>query len=385
MKQVIHLFFLSVLLLSFAACGNDDNNSDDTSQATKTIFMYFPYTGPSNSLYTNFLRNIEDAKSGITKEDMYHHNIIIFISESTQKAHLINLKFSGNKCISDTVKAYSNPTFTTSDGIASILNDVYHYAPASTYAMIIGCHGEGWLPKSKIKKKTTTRFFGGTSSEYQTDITTLADAITATGKKMQFILFDDCYLSCVEVAYDLRNVTDYMIASTSEMMAYGMPYQLIMPDLLKDTPDYENVCSKFLSFYNSYSMPYGTLGITSCAHMDEMAALMKEINANHQLDDSLLDEIQDLDVSHWDPTVYFDFGDYVSKLCQNDSATLLKFNQLLQLLEPYKATTSQIYSAQGGETLDVKAYSGLTISDPSINADIATTKKNTNWWKATHE
>jgi hypothetical protein len=158
-----------------------------------------------------------------------------------------------------------------------------------------------------------------------------------------------------------------------------------MPDLLKDTPDYENVCSKFLSFYNSYSMPYGTLGITSCAHMDEMAALMKEINANHQLDNSLLDEIQDLDVSHWDPTVYFDFGDYVSKLCQNDSATLLKFNQLLQLLEPYKATTSQIYSAQGGETLDVKAYSGLTISDPSINADIATTKKNTNWWKATHE
>ena len=45
---------------------------------------------------------------------------------------------------------------------------------------------------------------------------------------MNYILFDDCYMSTVEVAYDLREVTNYLIASTSEMMAYGMPYHKIL-------------------------------------------------------------------------------------------------------------------------------------------------------------
>ena len=43
----------------------------------------------------------------------------------------------------------------------------------------------------------------------------------------QFIMFDDCYMSSMEVAYDLKDVTDYIIASTSEVMAYGMPYEKV--------------------------------------------------------------------------------------------------------------------------------------------------------------
>ena len=43
---------------------------------------------------------------------------------------------------------------------------------------------------------------------------------------MDYILFDDCYMSSVEVAHALRHVTDYLIGSTSEIMAYGFPYAL---------------------------------------------------------------------------------------------------------------------------------------------------------------
>ena len=57
-----------------------------------------------------------------------------------------------------------------------------------------------------------TRYFGGVTSDDQTDISTLADAISDAGLKMEFILFDDCYMSSVEVAYDLRHVTGHIIA-----------------------------------------------------------------------------------------------------------------------------------------------------------------------------
>ena len=35
---------------------------------------------------------------------------------------------------------------------------------------------------------------------------------------MEYILFDDCYMSSIEVAYELKDVTKYLIGSTSEMM-----------------------------------------------------------------------------------------------------------------------------------------------------------------------
>lgn len=44
---------------------------------------------------------------------------------------------------------------------------------------------------------------------------------------MEYILFDDCYMSSVEVAYELKEATRFLIASTSEMMAYGMPYATV--------------------------------------------------------------------------------------------------------------------------------------------------------------
>lgn len=72
-----------------------------------------------------------------------------------------------------------------------------------------------------------TRYFGELTREFQTDVSTLARVITGAGIKMEYILFDDCYMSSVEVAYELKEATRFLIASTSEMMAYGMPYATV--------------------------------------------------------------------------------------------------------------------------------------------------------------
>lgn len=52
-------------------------------------------------------------------------------------------------------------------------------------------------------------------------------------------------MSTVEVAYDLKNVTSHLIASTSEIMAYGMPYDKIGQYLIGNI-DYEKVCDGFI-------------------------------------------------------------------------------------------------------------------------------------------
>lgn len=61
-------------------------------------------------------------------------------------------------------------------------------------------------------------------------------------------------MSTVEVAYDLKNVTSHLIASTSEIMAYGMPYDKIGQYLIGNI-DYEKVCDGFYSFIQIMWLP----------------------------------------------------------------------------------------------------------------------------------
>ena len=257
-------------------------------------------------------------------------------------------------------------------------------APADNYSMIIGCHGEGWMPKPK---STQTRYFGGTAIPI--DISDFNEGIKNAGMKMNFILFDDCYMSGIEVAYQLRESSNYLIASTSEMMGYGMPYHLILKYMLADNPNYEALCEDFTKFYITYKsgiqpMPYGTIAVTDLSQTETMATFMKTVNSTHTFDIDKIDEVQDLDVEHFDPTVYFDFGSYLRVLCGDDANTYTEGTKLLDKLVPYKGTTGMIYSGAGNKSLKLKEYSGLTISDPSINSSAIKTKKQTAWWNATH-
>lgn len=73
-----------------------------------------------------------------------------------------------------------------------------------------------------------------------------------------FFLLTSCSQSDEPVP---EEVTDYLIASKYEVMAYGMPYATMGKHPL-GKPDYEAVCDDFHKFYSNYSVPCGTLSVT---------------------------------------------------------------------------------------------------------------------------
>ena len=257
-KPIIFVLFLS---FSMASCEKEDiipesPDIEDTENPTdtdpneivppivranneQTVFMYLPW---SNNLTSNFYQNISDLESVIEKNILKNERVIVFMCTEATEATLFELVYENGKSVRKTYKQYTDPVYTTAEGITSILNDVRECTPAQRYSMIIGCHGMGWIPVSNAQSRSNlcvnkmhweyenvpmTRYFGGLYPQYQTDITTLAQGISNAGLKMEYILFDDCYMSTVEVAYDLKNVTNHLIASTCEIMAYGMPYAKI--------------------------------------------------------------------------------------------------------------------------------------------------------------
>jgi hypothetical protein len=353
--------------------------------------MYLPW---SVNLTSYFYKNVEDLKSVIKQDVLKNERVIVFFSTSSTEAVLYELKYKNGDCVEVPLKNYINPPFTTPEGITSILNDVKHYTPASRYGMVIGCHGMGWLPVEKTASRSAadqkyhweyeggalTRFFGGTSPEYQTEITDLAKGIANAGIKMEYILFDDCYMSSIETAFDLKDVTDYVIASPTEIMAYGMPYAKMGQHLIGDV-NYNGICEEFYQFYSNYLYPYGTISVTKCPELNELAAVMKEINSRFTFDASLIGNLQRMD--GYSPVIFFDYGDYISKLC-TDKELLERFEAQLERTVPpqYRRHTTRYYSNSRGP-IKINTYSGTTISDPSANPK-ATKKTETAWYKATH-
>lgn len=383
MYKLLKLAFISLLMLCFSACREEDPIMPPEQQtAEKTIFVFMPY---STNLYSFLLGNIEDMKTAIIRnKGLDNTRLVVFIAKDKKQSALINIKYDKGVCKQDTLEKFYSPIYLTTNGRVELLNKVKQYAPANRYAMIVGCHGMGWIPSSTVFKAKKSRYFGGLENGYKIDIDDFAESIKAAGMKMQFILFDDCYMSCMEVAYDLKDATDYIIASTSEVMDKGMPYHRIYQHLMGAEPDYKAVCDNFYDYYTNYSAPYGTIGVTDCRYMDEMAAMMKYINTKHTFDTNRLNNVQDLDGETFTPTIFFDFDDYVRNLCTNDNSTYEQFHALLQRLVPYKANTNYIFSGYMQIATKVNHFSGITISDPSTRSEITESKKHTNWWIQTH-
>ena len=387
--RIFFLFF--ILVVSMFSCCNDDD-PQPLKGADQTLFIYFPW---STNLTSYFERNIEDIEKSIGENGVENERVLIYFMPSPTEATLYELKYENGESVRNILKSYTNPVFTTADGITSILKDVVFSAPASRYAMIIGGHGMGWLPveSDNISIRSyqknhweyddvpLTRYFGGTTSEYQTDIVALAEGIYNAEIKMEYILFDDCYMSSIEVAYDLKDVTDYLIASPTEIMAHGFPYDIIGKYLIGDV-NYQAISDSFSEFYLNYTtMPCGTIGIIKCSELDDLASVMKEINQKFDFNPSLLDRVQSLD--GYNPVIFFDLGDYITKLCA-DLAILNRFMTHLERAVPprLKKNTPYYYSMGGGMKI-INTFSGITISDPSINTK--TSEKNaTAWYKMTH-
>lgn len=397
--SLLYRILVSLLVLLtpsvFLSCDNDSTDEPDnnSSKYKQTVLMYMPWSG--GSIYSYFLQNISSFETAIRNNKGFDGNaLVVFISESETKSHLINIKYNDGECYRDTIRSFyfDECDYTTSAGIASVINNAIKIAPAKTYALAIGSHGMGWLPVgSDISTRARmsammnpnvylTRYFGHSSdSNYQTDISTLADGIKKTDLRMEYIMFDDCYMSNIETAYELKDVTDYLIASTCEIMIDGMPYSEIGMDLLKN--NYKNICDGFYSFYSNYSMPCGTIGVTDCNEVERMAEIMKEINTAYPLGVESVDDIQDLD--GYNTTVFFDFGDYVSHLCK-DEYLLNLFKTQLDRLVPYKANTETYYSMLTQQQTRIKTFSGLTVSDPTENKGLTDALSTTSWYKATH-
>lgn len=403
------------LAMTFTGCSEEAFDTDSVNK--QTILVFYPWTGSKS--YTGLLgylqNNIDSICDGIIdRKGLNYSRVLVFLSDKYNHSTLYDLQYNATTKSVDRVplKEYEGTSYASAEGIADILNEVKTQASALNYALIVGVHGCGWTYASDWSRypyyarpsvtrpsdnnfsgiqfgpdpnAPLTRFFGSVNlAENAMDISTLAEGIRESGLKMQYILFDACYMSNIETAYELKDVTNYMIASGSEIMAAGLPYRSMWSYLNSPTPNYSGIVSTSVNFYkNNSSAPFCNLAAIDCRQVEKLASVMKDINAEYQLSASVsLDSIQHLD--GFRPNLFYDLETYVDSL--RPSGYLLdQFKSQLKLTIKASDHTDEAYTCiYSSDSFKIKNYCGITISDPSQHSVAIKGREKTGWWKATH-
>ena len=430
-KKLFTLFICMIsLAMTFTSCSEEAFDTDSVNK--QTILVFYPWTGSQS--YTGLLgylqNNIDSICDGIIdRKGLNNSRVLVFLSDKYNHSTLYDLQYNATTKSVDRVplKEYEGASYASAEGIADILNEVKTQASALNYALIVGAHGCGWTYASDWSRypyyarpsvtrpsdsalsgysaadnsatdissfsgiqfgpdpnAPLTRVFGSVSlAENAMDISTLAEGIRESGLKMQYILFDACYMGNIETAYELKDVTNYMIASGSEIMAAGLPYRSMWSYLNSATPNYSGIVSTSVNFYKNSSAPFCNLAAIDCRQVEKLASVMKEINAQYQLSASVsLDSIQHLD--GFRPNLFYDLETYVDSL--HPSGYLLdQFKSQLKLTIKASDHTDEAYTYIFSlDYIKIKNYCGITISDPSQHSVAIKGREKTGWWKATH-
>lgn len=327
------LLYLCVTIAMLASCSNEIPEQEEASFNGRTILVYLVANNSATNLdrylKTNILwmyQNMATDSDSCRLLVYYRPNqndglltepsILEFISDG--KGHINGRSALSTEEFSDVFgEATVLRTYIETEGynatdpevMAQVFRDMQTAAPSNSYGLIFGSHASGWMPASA----TVSRAFGDDDG-YSINIPELRDVLTnsfASGN-LDFILLDACMMGSVEVAYELRNVADYCIASVMETSASGFPYQRMFHYLSDTDVDYQRICTAFTDYYQS---GWGTCAAIDCSRLDNLADAVAGELQNHAADISTLDyqNIQQYGASPY-RNFSFDIGDFFRQL-----------------------------------------------------------------------
>lgn len=327
------LLYLCVAIAMLASCSNEIPEQEEASFNGRTILVYLVANNSATNLdrylktnilwmYQNMATDSDSCRLLVyyrpnqNDELLAEPSILEFISDG--KGHINGRSALSTEEFSDVFgEATVLKTYIETEGynatdpevMMQVFRDMQTAAPSQSYGLIFGSHASGWMPASA----TVSRAFGDDDG-YSINIPELRDVLTnsfASGN-LDFILLDACMMGSVEVAYELRNVADYCIASVMETPASGFPYQRMFHYLSDTDVDYQRICTAFTDYYQS---GWGTCAAIDCSRLDNLADAVAGELQNHAADISTLDyqNIQQYGASSY-RNFSFDIGDFFRQL-----------------------------------------------------------------------
>ncbi len=258
-------------------------------------------------------------------------------------------------------------TYETSESSVSasrmlqVLEDFKSEAPAEKYGIVLWSHANGWIQNGMPENLEQIRpkafgedLFDG--RRVYMNVTTLARVLAGQG--FDYVYFDCCHMAGVEVAYELRNVTEKIVGSVTELPAAGMPYDLTLPYLMSG--EVEKAAGATFASYDALSGSERTctMSVVDTSRLDRLAAA---VGALYSLCPALPDDYVPQKFIYRN-CHYFDLLHYMEGLCGGSSELAVPLAEAAAALDDavvYSAATPWIWEGHYSQ-VELKSHCGLS-------------------------
>lgn len=396
---------MAALSMSLVSCkdSKDKPQPEEKWAPHRVDRAMFLYLAADNSINSYGYSNINLLIEGATRANIGSNGIFVYHDRYDGNTRLLAIYADRNgKGKMDVVYEYDeNKDTSDPEVLKEAVAKLQHYMPADHYVMAIGSHASGWYPSR------TTRYVGLWGNEptapggimpmsvaqdgsSHMQLEEFSDALAEAGVKFDMIIFDECNMGGVEVAYEMRDKADYVVSSVSEVPIAGMPYARLLPHIFSSDPK-AGAKGVATEFFDEYKNSSGIIAAWDCSKFDDdFVQTVKTLLATKATEISSfnLSSMQYYDFQSR-PERYFDFQGFMDKLYEADppNADKDKFDNVLGYDNPnglviYKATTNYLFN----HSVDAAKYSGVStyipMSGPSIPSgyNTLTTKYKDNRW-----
>ena len=248
---------LTVLL---AGCKQHSKNEPEPEpQPVNPDGVTIVYAINKSSLSGNFMQDTAEMKAAMVSVDMSRQRLLVYLTESASKTALYELQQIGKKKVLTwrKVKEYDRQQTSTAPAVMKqVISDALSVYPDAEHTLVFWGHGSAWTPgfsdhETRADAPAQYSYGGeyGKNNEWQwTEITDIANAIPDGA--FRTIWFDCCYMSSIEVAYQLRNKTKMYVAYPTEVWDEGLNYNDVLPHIMRKNQDLTGAAAKFYSYYN---------------------------------------------------------------------------------------------------------------------------------------
>lgn len=294
MKKYLILLFFCLVSIFLSSCGFwDKNNSDEPDipelpieQVDRTILIY---AINKSSLASDFSDDYNEIISALGKIDLSSCRLLLYKTESDEECALYSSKkveeVPGYRL--EKIKSYKRRTTSTDpDRIAEVIDYTLSLCPESRHDLIFWGHGSSWVPGfsgHEIPDQSANNkhyAYGGEypyTGDYSTNWAELDElAYAVPDGKFDTIWFDCCYMSSIEVIYELKDKCNYFVGYPTEVWAYGMDYSKILPIIFEKDRDLTLAAKEFYNSYKIINEPV-TVAVLDMKNVETIASLASEI------------------------------------------------------------------------------------------------------------
>jgi len=340
--------FLVGVALSIVSCAKDDTVAINA----RTVMVYM---AANNSLANDAYKNLNQMEEGFVG---INGKLIVYARIFGQQPKIYEIAHDTSPEIkSKVLKTYADHNSSDPEIMKMVFADMKRLAAAESYGAILWSHATNWAPADL--ERVRVRSFGDDNFRSM-DIHQLRDALP---KDLDFLIFDACSMASVEVFYELKDIAPFILASPTEVLSVGMPYQEIAPILFN--PDVKVGLTALAKAYVSYYQKKTGLEQSATCALVDTKKLMTVAYETKRLFDTYPDvartinrnNVQRLDFDPSSPISAYDFMDMLDQRFTKQQLSGLKTAWNAAVL--YKSNTSQFLGKP------ITAFSGLSTYIPA--------------------